>query len=268
VSGNQSQSLRDVEVAREAVAKSPPDGWMGTLRPANRPSPMARKGFRCRGWSGGADHPPDHPAEGGLLPAVVAGQGYARGVDVHLASRLRKLVASGCSIRSAARQLDVSRSAAMREMARPAPRIDLADELGDDPWDGDEETLERLDAMDAAEDEAAFVPPFTLDGLVECLDWRGRPAKDDKGRPVGRQMLQWRDANGREVNELGLYRFGLSLHEITPDGYETREEYLAAWDEADATIEAAKAHAWAQVKAAGIEYDDARRRYVQRPHAV
>ena len=63
-------------------------------------------------------------------------------MDVHLAARLHRLVASGCSIRSAARELGVSRSAAMRAVANP-PVVDLADEFdgGDDPWTDDEDEL-------------------------------------------------------------------------------------------------------------------------------
>ena len=178
-------------------------------------------------------------------------------MDVHLAARLRKLVASGCSIRSAARELGVSRSAAMRAVSA-APVLDAGDEF-DGSDDDDEQTIS---AMSFAGPAAVLTPPFEFVGFVDCLDGRGRPARDDIGRALGKPSLQWLDARGVPVGELDLYRWGqLWVLEVDPFDRAARRQ-------AEAETEAVRRHAWDQVKAAGIEYDKARRRWVQRPRAV
>jgi hypothetical protein len=188
-------------------------------------------------------------------------------MDVHLAARLHRLVASGSSIRAAARELGVSRSAAMRAVANP-PVIDLADEVdgNDDPWTDDDELPLALLADDATEREPSEVltPPFDFAGLVDVPDNMPIRRRDGKLR----QAPQWTDAHGEPVSEVDLWRWGLWLHDILPANYDTREEYLAAWDEANTEIEAVKAHAWDSLHAAGVYHDDDRRLWVERPHAV
>ena len=198
---------------------------------------------------------------------VVAGQRYAARMDVHLAARLRKLVASGCSIRSAARELGVSRSAAMRAVSA-APVIDLADEYDDgDPWtDDDDELPLALMADDATEREPheVLTPPFEFAGLADVPDNMPIRRRDGKLR----QAPQWTDAHGQAVSEVDLWRYGHRLHDIVPGDYPDRETYLAAWDAANTEIEAVRAHAWDALHAAGVVYDDARGLWLQRPQAV
>ena len=80
--------------------------------------------------------------------------------------------------------------------------------------------------------------------------------------------LRWRDAHGVVLGELSMYRWRMRLHGVVPADFATEDEYSAAYSAADAEIEAVKAHAWAGVRASGVVYDDARRRWVQRPRAV
>ena len=135
---------------------------------------------------------------------------------------------------------------------RRAPELKAAE---DDPFsvdlrdvDGGELAMLRASAMDVI-DPAALVPPFEYVRL-------------DDG------AVRWRDAHGCEVGEANLYRWRMRLHSVVPADYATKAEYEAAWDGLDAEIEAAKAHAHASAHAAGAVFDDARRRWVQRPRAV
>jgi hypothetical protein len=82
-----------------------------------RPSPCGARGFALRRVVRASGPPPDHPPRRRLLCGIAARQGYASRMDVHLAARLHRLIAAGSSIRAAARELGVSRSAAMRAVA-------------------------------------------------------------------------------------------------------------------------------------------------------
>jgi hypothetical protein len=187
-------------------------------------------------------------------------------MDVHLAARVRRLVASGCSIRSAARELGVSRSAAMRVMSAPAPVIDLADEFDGeaDPRDDDEDESED-DDTGGCEPHEYLTPPFDAVGLVDVAD--PMPVRRRDGKIAG-QAPQWHDAKRYTFGQLDLYRWGLRLYEITPDGYESMDAYEAAWRAVEAETEAVTRHAWDSLYALGIAYDDARGQWVQRPQAV
>jgi len=191
-------------------------------------------------------------------------------MDAHVAARLRRLVASGCSIRSAARELGVSRSAAMRAVSA-APVVALADEYDGeaDPWtddDDDELPLALLadDGTDQREPHEYLRPPFDFAGLVDVPDNMPIRRRDGKIR----QAPQWTDANGQPVSEIDLWRWGHWLHDIVPGDYPDRETYLAAWDAADTEIEAVKAHARESMEAAGVYFDDERGRWAVRPQIV
>ena len=80
--------------------------------------------------------------------------------------------------------------------------------------------------------------------------------------------VRWHDINGRDFGQLDLYRWAQQLHRIIPANYATEDEYMAAWRDTEAAIEAATAAAWASVDAAGVVWDDERRRYVQQLRAV
>ena len=222
---------------------------------------MARKGIRFAGlvrWPRTTPGPPH--AEGVCYAGLPQVSDTLRRMDVHLAVRLRKLVASGCSIRSAARELGVSRSAAMRAVSA-APVIDLADAYDEDDDYDEAEEVSRIGAMGIGP-TVRLVPPFTLVGLVETLDGRGKPPKDSDGKPDDRPSLLWRDVRGRRLGELDMYRWEQDhLNAVDPFDYEARRA-------AEREAEEVKRHAWAQVYDAGISYDRARRRYVQRPRAV
>lgn len=152
----------------------------------------------------------------------------------------------------------------MRAVANP-PLIDLADEfdVDGDPWTDDDELPLALLADDATEREPweVLVPPFEFAGLVDVPDNMPIRRRDGKIR----QAPQWRDANGQPVSEVDLWRYGLKLDSIVPGDYPDRETYLAAWDAANDEIEAAKTLARDALHAAGVSYDDERRRWVQRP---
>lgn len=185
-------------------------------------------------------------------------------MNAHVAAPLHRLVASGSSIRSAARELGVSRSSAMRAVANP-PVIELAVEFdGDgDPWTDDDELPLALMA-DAVEPHEELTPPFEFAGLVDVPDNMPTRRRDGKLR----RAPMWRDAHGLAVSEVDLWRYGHRLNDIVPGGYPDRATYLAAWDAANNEIEAVKAHAWDSLDAAGVSHDDERRLWVQRPQAV
>lgn len=171
---------------------------------------------------------------------------------------------AGLSIRAIARQVGLSRSQVHRIISNPAPDMSPIAYLGpedddDDPWTAEVPLAD--DDEDAA--EPVLVPPFDAEGLVELPDSFPTRRRDGKVR----RAPQWRDADGQPVTEMDLWRWGLRLHDIIPADYGTREEYLAAWDAADAEIEAVKAHAWDSLAAAGVYRDD-RGRWVQRARAV
>jgi hypothetical protein len=188
-------------------------------------------------------------------------------MDVHLAARLHRLIAAGSSIRAAARELGVSRSAAMRAVANPSV-IDLADEFdgNDDPWTDDELPLALMadDGTDQREPSEYLTPPFDFAGLVDVPDNMPTRRRDGKIH----QAPQWTDAHGLPVSQLDLWRWGHWLHDIVMDDYPTREEYEAAWHAADAEIQAVNRHAWDSLHAAGVYHDDERRLWLKRPQAV
>jgi hypothetical protein len=189
-------------------------------------------------------------------------------MDVHLAARLHRLVASGFSIRAAARELGVSRSAAMRAVANP-PVIELADEFdgNDDPWtdDGEELPLALL-ADDDTEPHDVLTPPFVFAGLVEMADHMPTRRRDGKAR----QAPQWTDADGHLFGELDLYRWGAwqECQVGGTDDYPSRDAYLAAWDAATALRDTETDRAWDSLRAAGVYHDDERRLWLKRPRAV
>jgi hypothetical protein len=136
----------------------------------------------------------------------------------------------------------------------------------DDGDDGDDDELPLALLAHAAterEPSEALTPPFDFAGLVNVPDKPTR-RRDNKIR----LSPQWRDAHGHLFGELDLYRWGQRLFEITPDGYPSRDAYLAAWDAADKEIEAVKRHAWDSLYAAGVYYDHDQRLWLKRPQAV
>ena len=121
------------------------------------------------------------------------------------------------------------------------------------------------DLADAVE---VFTPPFEFVGFVDTVDGRGRPAMTSDGHPVGPSLL-WRDAFGCDMGELDLYRWCTQRVQDTNLGdFPTPEDYLAAWNEAEAESEAVKRDAWDSVQAAGVVYDDTLRQWIRRPRSL
>ena len=184
--------------------------------------------------------------------------------------RVWELHQAGLSVRAVARQVGLSRSQVHRIISNPAPDMSPIAYLNgdqdddDDPWTDDDEVPLALLADDAIRPHEVLVPPFAFAGLMEVPDNFPTRRHDNKIR----QAPQWRDANGQAVSEVDLWRYGHRLDTILPGDYPDRETYLAAWDAANDEIEAAKAHAWESLRAAGVVYDDGARRWVQRPQAV
>jgi len=148
----------------------------------------------------------------------------------------------------------------MRAMAAVSNANDLPDDYDDydedDDYDDEAEEVSRIGAMGTGP-TVRLVPPFTLVGLVETLDGRGKPPKDSDGKPDDRPSLLWRDVRGRRLGELDMYRWEQDhVNAVDPFDYEARRA-------AEREAEEVKRHAWAQVYDAGISYDHARRRYVR-----
>jgi hypothetical protein len=184
--------------------------------------------------------------------------------------RVWELHQAGHSIRTIARQVGLSRSQVHRIISNPTPDMSPIAYLGpeDDEQDDwpDDELPAALLADDAIEREPheVLTPPFTFAGLVDVPDTMPTRRRDGKIRLAP----QWRDAHGQAVSQVDLWRYGHRLHDIVPGDYPDRETYLAAWDAANDEIEAVKRHACDSVHAAGVVYDDDRRLWVERPHAV
>ena len=95
---------------------------------------------------------------------------------------------------------------------------------------------------------------------------RGRATNNLSSANTLQKIGNWRGFNRwiaddysvtRSVRELGL--------DTTLGDFPTPEDYLAAWNEAEAESEAVKRHAWDSVRAAGVVYDDTLRQWVRRP---
>ena len=178
--------------------------------------------------------------------------------DIH---RLRR---QGFSIRAIASHLGLSRMKVHRTLTAPVDYDD--DDVGDDYSDDDEyRPVTPADLADAIE---VFTPPFEFVGLIDTVDYRGRPAMTWDGHPVGLSLL-WRDAFGCDMGELDLYRWCMQrVQDITLEDFPTPEEYLAGWNRGEAEADAVKRHAWDSVRAAGVVYDDTLRQWVRRPRSV
>lgn len=197
---------------------------------------MSRKGFRLRAdrystrYTG--RYIPPHPFAVARFVLVSA---YA--ADVLDTERVWALRDQGLSLREVAAALSTSLAAVQRALARRPPP-EPADA------DPDDKELARLLAGDIA-DPDVLTPPFTYHGI-------------DDG------AVRWRDANGIVFGQVDLWRWGERIHSIVPGDYETNDEYMAAWRSAETEIEAATAHARAGARSAGVVWDDARHRWVQR----
>ena len=162
-------------------------------------------------------------------------------IDADTELMIVQLAGEGQSARQIAKRLGVSRSAVHRRIdaAREAEDVVLVAGLAAGlAAEEDEERLERLAAV-AVDDPTALALPFEYAGLVDGT-------------------VRWRDASGIVFGELDLYRWRQRPHQVDPTAY------AATYAECEAATDAA----YASVDAAGVVWDDGRRRWVQRPRAV
>ena len=157
--------------------------------------------------------------------------------DIH---RLRR---QGFSIRAIASHLGLSRMKVHRTLTAP---VDYDDDDVDDDY-GDDDEYRPVTPADRPMRSRCSLRRSSSSG--SWTRWTvGPAAMTSDGHPVGPSLL-WRDAFGCDMGELDLYRWCTQrVQDTTLGDFPTPEDYLAAWNEAEAESEAVKRDAWDSVQ--------------------